>query len=84
MNALARIKPYLNGIGELRLMVRNFGNCHESFLMNFSAEELIKIHRAWLASGWDIFPDQWETNQVDDALNGIPPQWDKNEKPIYK
>lgn len=63
------------GAEELRLIVRNMDNCNESFNDRFTAEELIKIGRAWLASEWDISPDEWHEEQVQDALKGIPPKF---------
>lgn len=74
---------YSAPIEELRHMVRNFNNCRESFNERFTIEQLITIHRAWMASGWDIYPDAWEPEQVEEALQGIPPQWHtETEKPI--
>jgi hypothetical protein len=73
-----------SGAEELRLMVRNFDRCRESFLDAFSLEQLVTIHRAWLASAWDFFPDSWTERQVTEALQGIPPQWDvETEAPVY-
>ena len=74
----------VNGIDELRAAVRHFGNCTETFLQQFTAEELIAIRRAWVASGWDFSPDRWETWQVDDALAGHAPQWDNDELPLRR
>lgn len=35
----------------------------------------------WLASEWDIYPDQWAPWQVTDALAGIVPEWNSDETP---
>lgn len=72
-----------SGMEELRLLVQNFNYCREMFLEQFSVEELIKIHRAHQACGWDIFPDNWHPEQVEAAAcRGIVPRWDENERPI--
>lgn len=69
----------------LRLLVRNADDISEAFNDRFSVEEHIKIHRAWRACGWDIYPDQWTPRQVAEALaEGRPPTWDENERPTYE
>lgn len=70
-------------IEELRLIVQNFSFCTETFNEQWSTEQLIAIGRAHLDSGWDIFPDYWTRRQVREALKGIKPQWDDNERPVY-
>ena len=71
------------GMEKLRKAVRALNYCNESFLDRFTVTELLCIHDAWLKSDWDIVPDDWEDQQVTNALFGIVPQWDDNEKPIY-
>ena len=71
-------------IDHLRLMVRNLDHCNETFNQQFSYQELWLIHRAWMLSGWDIYPDQWSERQVREALNGRPPEWDDDERPKYE
>lgn len=71
------------GIENLRAMVALFNWCRESFLDQFSVEQLCALYRAYLASGWTILPDQWTPRQVADALRGVVPQWDDNEQPVY-
>lgn len=81
---MAELKPLrsfvgdtpLLGVDELRRMVRNFNNCRESFNQAFSLENLVRLHRAWMASGVDIHPDEWTGAQVYDAIEGYVPQWD--------
>lgn len=71
------------GIEELRLMVNNFDSCREDFLDRFTLEQLVQIHRMWLASEWDIYPDTWTDRQVKQALAGKPPRWSaRSEKPL--
>lgn len=55
------------GIERLRAAVRLFANCNETFNQQFSTEELVNIHEAYNACGWDIFPDCWPDHLVDHA-----------------
>lgn len=70
-------------IEKIRVMVKAFGNCNESFLMRYRFQELMKIYRMWLKSGWTLLPDYWAERQVREALKGIAPNWDHKENPIY-
>ncbi len=47
-----------------------------------SAEQLLTIFDAYMASGWDITPDYWTDKQVDSALAGIPPKFDDMERSV--
>lgn len=76
-------KPLQTGMEELRLLVKNFNGCAESFLDRFSAEELITLHRISQQSDWDFQPDRWEERQVQEALQGIVPIWDDQERTVY-
>jgi len=71
------------GMEKLRKAVAAFNNCNESFLDKYDPLELLSIYEAWVKSDWCITPDDWEEQQVTNALFGIVPQWDDNEKPIY-
>ena len=73
----------MTGAELLRLIVSNINATRESFNDKYSIDELIQIHRMFLLSDWDIYPDEWTKRQVKEALEGIPPQWTKNEKPKY-
>ncbi len=73
----------LFGIHELRQAVKAFSRNNETFNQRFTAEELITIWRAWKKSEWDFLPEQWEERQVQEALQGVAPNWDENECPIY-
>jgi len=77
-------RPARTEMAELRLLVRNFGDCNESFLDGFTVPELVRLHRAMIASGWDILPDRWTARQVKEALRGIVPTWGDDEKPTYQ
>lgn len=73
----------MTGMEKLRKAVSLFNNCNESFLDRFTVTELLCIHDAWLKSEWCIRPDYWEEEQVTQALFGIVPTWDDDEKPVY-
>lgn len=61
-----------------------FGSCNESFLQRFNTVALLQIHKAWCLSDWDFLPDCWTNQQIRDAIiNGIPPKWDDQERPVY-
>lgn len=75
------VKP---AIEHLRLMVRNFDGCSETFNQHYSIDELVMLHRAWMFSGWDISPDRWSARQLNEALCGVAPRWDDNENPVYR
>lgn len=72
-----------SGADLLRLIVRNMGDCRESFNQRFTAFQLVKLGIAHLASGWDLLPDQWEERQIREALRGKVPRWSNDYKPIY-
>lgn len=73
----------LFGVEELRRAVNLFDNCNEGFNQQFTAEELLILWRMYCVCGWDFAPDEWTDIQVENALNGIIPTWDKNERPMY-
>lgn len=68
---------------KLRRYVNLFDNCNEDFNSRFTIPELIKIAEMHATCGWDFYPDQWTDRQVKEALQGILPQWDSNERPSY-
>jgi len=70
-------------IDELRHIAQNYSSVRESFLQQFNLEELVMIHRCWMASGFDIAPDKWLPLQVTEALRGILPCWDDQEAPRF-
>jgi len=59
----------------MRRAVRALGNCNESFLEQYSVDELRAIVRAWDACGWDFPPDRWSKNQVRKAIRGRVPKF---------
>ncbi len=74
----------LSGIEEIRRARNVFATCIETFNDRYTAEELIKIYRAYRASNHDILPDMWETRQLERAiLLGHAPSWDLERRPIY-
>ncbi len=80
------------GVEELRDAVRLFDMIREDFARPAegparTAEELLLIYRAHMASGWTYTPEQWTPRQVREALSGYPPKWDDSSgvpKPIYR
>lgn len=78
----AWLRNYRQGVDELRHAVQVLNDCREDFLDRFTTDELLRIYRAWMASGWDFYPDQWTRLQVWGALRGIVPDWRGNETPI--
>lgn len=71
------------GMEQLRAMMGGLNNCQESFLDRYKIPQLIKIYRMWLKSAWDFAPDTWTERQLREALKGIVPNWNDDEKPIY-
>lgn len=71
-------------IDHLRLIVQNFDSLNETFNQRFSFDQIIAIHKAWMLSEWDKNADTWTARQVREALRGIPPHWDDDEKPVYR
>ena len=69
------------GIDLLRSAVRDFRNCNETFLQQFTPLELLRIHEAWMMSPWDFYPDSWSRQQVADALCRVAPNWNDDEEP---
>lgn len=72
----------LEGIDLLRAMVRLFDSNREGFNQRFTVDGLLQIAKAHFASEWEFYPDQWEEWQVHDALEGMAPKWDRDEKPV--
>jgi hypothetical protein len=73
----------LSGIDLLRLIVRNADHTRESFWDDKTPEQIVQIGRMLLSSGWDIYPDEWTERQVQEALAGKPPRWNRDEEPVY-
>lgn len=68
------------GIDELRSAVQAFDYCEETFLQQFSAEDLLKIRRVWKKCDWDLFPDQWTNQQTEEAIkDGKVPDFEETE-----
>jgi hypothetical protein len=82
MKALEKYKAQ-DAIEIMRDLVRAFGYCNESFNTRYAFDELLQLRFAWIASEWDIAPDQWSEAQLTDALRyGIAPAFDANEQPL--
>jgi hypothetical protein len=72
-----------SGIETLRHAVNLLAYNREDFNTRFTVAELLQIVEMQHKSGWDFYPDQWSARQIREALQGIPPQWDENERPVY-
>jgi hypothetical protein len=70
-------------IQQVRAMVRAFSYCRESFLEQFTLDELRALYRAWLACEWDFFPDRWSREQVLAALGGTVPTFRDDGTPAH-
>lgn len=75
------------GIDLFRYSVTLFDHCNESFNRSFSGVELLKIADACQQSKWDIYPDQWEERQIQEAITQSKiPNWTEVEGkliPVY-
>lgn len=74
----------LSGAEELRLAVSNLNATREGFNDQFTAAQLLQINRMLVLGEWDILPDMWTRRQVKEALAGVPPQFDDQERPVYR
>lgn len=74
----------MSGAEELICAAQLARNCSLTFTDRFRAEELLKLWRAYRASGWDITPDRWAERQVLQVIDhGIVPRWDADQRPVY-
>lgn len=73
----------LTGVEQLRRTVALLNNCNETFNDRYTAAELMRLGEMYRACAWDFAPDRWEGRQLAEALCGIVPQWDENERPVY-
>lgn len=71
-------------IEKLRHLANISGDVRESLWDGLTRAEILRVCDAWMASGWDFYPDQWTPQQLSDAIRyGITPAWDpKTERPI--
>lgn len=65
------------GIDKLRAAARLFDNGTETFAQKWNARELLNIHTAYQACGWDVPPCDWTEEQAEAAahLRAVP-SWD--------
>ena len=78
----------LVGINLLKYAVQMLNSNREDFNQRFTADELIRIATAVQACDWDIYPDKWTEQQVQECLQfGVVPQWEVNHNndltPVY-
>lgn len=74
------VKP----LDRLVSVARCFRNLPESFTDRFTVAQLLTLHRSWLCSDWDIPPSKWTERQLAEGLEGIAPNWDAEERPVYR
>lgn len=70
-------------INTLRRVVLLFNAGSEEFAARFDVEQLVQLHAMCLASAWDFHPENWTDRQVLEALLGVVPQWDEDERAVY-
>lgn len=64
-------------IEKLRHIGRLSEEVRESLWDGMTRAEILRVFDAWMASGWDFYPDQWLPAQLADAIRyGIAPAWD--------
>jgi hypothetical protein len=73
----------LYDIEKMRMAINTFAYCNETFLQRYNVKQLMKIHSIMVSCEWDFLADQWTERQLREALKGIVPKWDDNEKPVY-
>lgn len=55
-------------VEELRRAMRVIDMMHEGFNQEYTAQELLRLMVVCWASGWDVLPDEWTTQQCGEAL----------------
>ena len=83
MTKLADKQLYDTPMEMLRDIVDSFDSCNESFMDDKTVPQLLTIYNCWMRSGWFIRPDEWTTKQVNEAMEGIAPDWDAKERPVF-
>lgn len=79
-----RNRESLAGIEELRRAVELLDRNNEGSNAGFSAEELLNIARACWASGWDVWPDEWTSQQVEAAAKDkTPPRFEERPNGLH-
>lgn len=63
-------------IEKLRHYANISESVRESLWDGMTRAEILRVCDAWMASGWDFYPDQWTPAQLADATRyGIAPAW---------
>jgi hypothetical protein len=83
MNKLGEKPVYDTPMEMLRDMVDSFNGCNEYFMDDKTIPQLLTIYNVWMRSGWLFRPDEWTTKQVEEAMDGIAPDWDAKERPVF-
>ena len=73
----------LGGADLLRRIVANMDDTPEWFNDRYTAEELVRIYTAHLATDWDMGPHRWASAQVAEAARaGVVPKFDNEGRPL--
>jgi len=70
-------------IDMLREIVGAFDQCRECAIDSLTIPELLNVYHCWMRCGWNIYPDEWTAKQMAEAKQGICPDWDDRERPVY-
>ena len=83
-DAAGRLRPeHMGAIERMRDTVKLLNNCGEDFAQRFTEKQLVTLWLAYRACGWDITPDSWSEQQVNEALKGHAPDFDeRTEEPV--
>lgn len=83
MTQLSEEPIYDAPVTVLRHMVSVFDECDEDFLWNLTIPSLLNIYNCWMRCGWNIYPDEWSPQQIEEAEQGVCPDWDTKERPLF-
>lgn len=78
-----------NSVNKLRHVVALLEGCNMDAVAfavgrELHPRDLIRLHDAYIASGWDMYPDMWSIEQLRDAMRGadpLVPSWHEDETP---
>lgn len=88
MTPLSEPVLYDSPMEMLREMVAALNECNEGFLDGKTIPQLLNIYHCWTRCGWDIYPDEWTLRQINEAMQGICPDWEERRgqplKPVFR
>jgi hypothetical protein len=83
VSKMGQPEQFISAAELLRAVVAMCDFCNESLWDRYSVKQIVAIYAAYDQCGWDFAPDQWTTKQLREALQGIAPDWDRTEAPLY-